>query len=115
MPCEVGVEINSLPQNKPIGLYTYPVGILKGACKTLSKPLAILINKAVQSGIYHSRLKNAKIIPELKNENESNPNNYSLMLLLSVFNRIFEKVMYKQIIFFFDKYDILSDSISIWL
>ena len=31
------------------------------------------------------------------------------------FNRIFEKVMYKQLKSFIDKYDILSKSISIWL
>ena len=86
--------MNSLPPNKPLGLYTCPVGILKGACQTLSKPLAILINKPVQSGIYHSRLRHAKIIPVFKNENESNPNNYSLISLLSVLNRIFDKVMY---------------------
>ena len=107
--------MNSLPPNKALWLYTCPVGILKGACQTLSRPLAILINKPVQSGIYHSRLKHAKIIPVFQNENESNPNNYRLISLLSVFNRIFEKAMYKRLISFIDKYDILSESISIWL
>ena len=115
MPCEVGAEINSLPPNKALGLYTCPVGILKGACQALSKPLAILIDKLVQSGIYHSRLKHAKIIPVFKNENESNLNNYSLISLLSVFHRIFEKAMDKRLISFIDKYDILSECISIWL
>ena len=69
LPCEIGAEINSLPSNKALaGLYTCHVGIFKGACQTLSKPLAILIIKPVQSGIYHSRLKHAKIIPVFKNE-----------------------------------------------
>ena len=66
----------SLPPNKVLGLYSCPVRILKDACQTLSKPLAILLNKSVQSGIYSSKLKHAKIIPVFKNEDESDPNNY---------------------------------------
>ena len=65
MPCEVGADINSLPPNKALGLYTCPVGVLKGARQTLSKPLAIFINKSVQSGIYHSKLKHAKKITSI--------------------------------------------------
>ena len=108
--CEVEAEINSLPPNKALGLYSCPVRILKDASQTLSKPLAILLNKSVQSGIYPSKLKHAKIIPVFKNEDESDPNNYRPISLLSVFNRIFEKLMYKRLQSFIDKYDILSKS-----
>ena len=52
LPCEVEVDINSLPPNKVLGLYSCPVRILKDASQTFSKPLAILLNKSVQSGIY---------------------------------------------------------------
>ena len=45
-----------------------------------------------------------------KNEDESDPNNYRPISLLSVFNRIFEKLMYKRLKSFIDKYDILSKS-----
>ena len=110
LPCEVEAEINSLPPNKALGLYSCPVRILKDASQTLSKPLAILLNKSVQSGIYPSKLKHAKIIPVFKNEDESDPNNYRPISLLSVFNRIFEKLMYKRLQSFIDKYDILSKS-----
>lgn len=103
MPCEVEAEINSLPPNKALGLYSCPVRILKDASQTLSKPLAILLNKSVQSGIYPSKLKHAKTIPVLKNEDESDPNNYRPISLLSVFNRIFEKLMYKRLEPFIDK------------
>ena len=68
LPCEVEAEINSLPPNKALGLYSCPVRIQKDASQTPSKPLAILLNKSVQSGIYLSKLKHAKIIPVLKNE-----------------------------------------------
>ena len=110
LTCEVEAEINSLPPNKALGLYSCPVRILKDASQTLSTPLAILLNKSVQSGIYPSKLKHAKIIPVFKNEHESDPNNYRPISLLSVFNRIFEKLMYKRLKSFTDKYDILSKS-----
>ena len=55
-------------------------------------------------------LKHAKIIPVFKNEDESDPNNYRPISLLSVFNRIFEKITYKRLKSFIDKYDILSKS-----
>ena len=98
--------MNSFPPNKALELYSCLVRILKGACQTLSKPLAILPNKSVQSGIYPSKLKHAKVIPVFKNEDESDQNNYSPISLLSVFNRIFEKL--KILKSFIDKYVILS-------
>ena len=106
MPSEVEAEINSLPPNRALGLYSYPVRILKGACQTLSKPLTISLNKSVQTGIYPSKLKHAKVIPVFKNEDESDLNNYSPISLLPVFNRIFEKL--KILKSFIDKYVILS-------
>ena len=51
-----------------------------------------------------------KIIPVFENEEELDPNNYWPISLLSVFNRIFEKLMYEQLKSFIDKYDILSKS-----
>ena len=110
LPCEIETEINSLPRNKALGLYSCPVRILKVACQFVSNPLAILLNKSVQSGIYPSKLKHAKIIPVFKNEDESDPNNYRPISLLSVFNRIFEKLMYKRVKSFIDKHEILSKS-----
>ena len=57
----------------------------------------MLLNKSVQSGIYPSKLKHAKIVPAFKNEDQSDPNNYMPISLLSVFNRIFVKLIYKQL------------------
>ena len=110
LPCEIEAEINSFPPNKALGLYSCPVRNLEVVCQSLSKLLAILLNKSVQRGIYPSKLKHAEIMPVLKNEDESDPNNYRPISLLSVFNRIFEKRMYKQLKSFIGKYDLLFKS-----
>ena len=51
-----------------------------------------------------------KIIPVFENEEELDPNNYRPISLLSVFHRIFEKLMSERLKSFIDKYDILSKS-----
>ena len=51
-----------------------------------------------------------KIIPVFKNEDEFDPNNYRPISFLSVFNLIFEKLMYKRLNSFIDKDDIFSKS-----
>ena len=61
------------------------------------QPLAELINLSVQTGKYPSKLKHAKIIPVYKGDDETDPSNYRPISLLSVFNRIFEKIMYNRL------------------
>ena len=98
IPSDIELEISLLPSNKAYGLYSCPVRILKCARNILSSPLAELINLSLQSGKYPSKLKHAKIIRVYKGDDETDPNNYCPIPLLSVFNRIFEKkTMYNRL------------------
>ena len=45
LDCLQSYALNSLPSNKPLGLYSLPVRILIGACHILSKPSLILLIK----------------------------------------------------------------------
>ena len=96
--------------NKPLGLYSCPTKILKSAAHLLSKPLAAIDNKSVEIGIYPSKLKHAKIMPVFKSGDELDCSNYRPTLLLSSFNRIFEKLMYSRLKYFLDKHDVLYHS-----
>ena len=107
LPGEIEVEIKSLPPNKALGLYSFPVKILKSARQLLSKPLATIMNRSIESGIYPSKLKLAKVVPVFKSEDEVDPNNYRPISLLSIFNRIFEKLMYNRLKSFLDKQNLL--------
>ena len=51
-----------------------------------------------------------KVIQIFKADDESDPNNYRLISLLSSFNRIFEKLMYTRTNSFIDKEGILCSS-----
>ena len=88
---DIELEISLLRSKKAYGLYSCPIRVLKCAKNVLSSPSAELINLSVQAGKYPSKLKHAKIIPVYKSDDETDPSNYRPILLLSVFNRIFEK------------------------
>ena len=92
-PIEVEQELFALPSNKSFGLYSCPIRILKCAKHILSTPLAKIINTSIQRGSYPKKLKIRKIIPVFKAEDETEPNNYRPISLLSIFNKIFEKLI----------------------
>ena len=109
-PHEIELEIIQTPLNKAYGLYSCPTRILRCARYIISQPLSDIINNSVSQGIYPSKLKHAKVIPIYKGEDDTDPGNYRPISLLSIFNRIFEKIMYNRLKQFFDKYDVLYKS-----
>ena len=52
----------------------------------------------------------AKVIPIFKSDDETHPNNYRPISLLSCFNRIFEKLVFKRLKSFIDERKIISSS-----
>ena len=109
-PIEIEAEILSIPLNKVYGLYSCPTRILKCASKIILSPLCKLINNSTEIRAYPSKLKHAKVVPVHKGEGKTDPRNYRPISLLSVFNRIFEKTMYRRLMAFLEMNDILCDS-----
>ena len=104
------MEILSIPSNKAYGLYSCPVSLLKSARQAISHTLAELMNISILTGIYPHKLKHAIVTPIYKADDETDPNNYRPISLLSVFNRIFEKLMYKRLKSFKNRNDIFFTS-----
>ena len=107
---EIEMEIFSTPSNKVYGLYSCPVRLLKSARHVISSALAQLMNKSILCGMYPRQLKHAKVVPVHKTGDETDPSNYRPISLLSVFNRIFERLLYKRLKSFIDKNDMLFKS-----
>ena len=61
-------------------------------------------------GIFPSKLKHTKIIPIYKDGNKDEPSNYCSISLLSIFNRLFEKVIYNRLKTFLNKHNVLYES-----
>ena len=109
-PQEVKLEISSIPINKSYGLYSSPTKLLKLSKDIIAPVISELFNISVKSGTYPSKLKMSKITPIFKTDDETDPNNYRPISLLSNYNRIFEKIMYKRMIDFIEKNDLLYSS-----
>ena len=106
-PAEIRLEILSIPNNESHGLYFCPTRVLKCASGLLCHVLAEIFNSSILLGTYPAKLKMSKIIPIFKTDDETEPNNYRPISLLSDFNRIFEKLIYKRMKVFIDEEDIL--------
>ena len=109
-PEDIEREILSIPRNKAYGLYSCPIRILSCVKHIVSGPLADIFNMSVQKGVLSSKLKEAKVIPVYKSDDETEPGSYRPISLLSIFNRIFEKLMYHRLKSSLDKDDILFKS-----
>ena len=95
-------EISLLSSNKSHGVYSCPVSILKVAKCFVSQPLMDIMNTSILEGTFPKKLKLAKVVPVFKSGDDTDPNNYSPISLLSTFNRIFERLMYKRLKSFFE-------------
>ena len=110
IPTDISAQIQALPLYKSYGMFSCPVKILKGCKHIISQPLANIYNLSVIQGKHPSKLKLAKIVPVYKDDDESCASNYRPISLLSIFNRIFEKLMYQRLSKFIIKHNILMNS-----
>ena len=109
-PEEVELEILETPSKNSFSLYSFPINILKSSRCILSSPLAIIFNTSISSGTFPDKLKTSKITPIFKAGEDKDPDNYRPISILSVFNRIFEKLMYNRLIQFIEHNKLLKNA-----
>ncbi len=81
--------------------------LLKECGTELCKGLAHITNLSFVSGNYSDQLKIAKVIPLYKKCESYLTKNYRQISLLSILNKIIEKLVHKQFYQFLQKYEIL--------
>ena len=72
--------------------------------------MEIIYNASFSYGLVPDQLKTANVIPVHKKDSLTDMNNYRPISLLSVFNKLLEKLMFKRLNFFIDKNNILFDN-----
>ena len=102
-PAEVDKLIDELNIKKSTGPFGIPIFLLKKFKSFFSIWLSKLVNLSFETGIFPSILKIAKVTPLHKKESKLDYHNYRSISLLSVFSKIFEKLIYKRIYFYLDK------------
>ena len=101
----VGIEneIIGLNANTSTGPYSIPVAILKATKHVLSAPLEIIFNASFSTGIVPNLFKIAKVTPVFQKGVQTSLNNYRPISVLSIFNKLLEKLMHKRILELLEK------------
>ena len=99
---EIGEEdvvnvIDKLPSKTSSGVDGISTNLLKDIKYLISKPLMLIINQCLETGIFPSKLKIAKVIPILKRSDETIFDNYRPISILPSISKVCERIIFNQI------------------
>jgi len=98
--------ISDLNKHKSSGYIDIPVTLIKEAKFPISRVLANSFNECLKSGNCPDILKIAKVISLHKGCSKLDLNNYRSIPILSPINKVFETILHKRLVEFWDKFDL---------
>ena len=104
---EVFKIIMSLSGKKSCGDDNIRPDHLKHCVHSIREPVTHILNASIRTGIVPDKLKIAKVIPVYKKDERSDPSNYRPISLLSILDKILEKIICKRLVDFLEKHRIL--------
>ena len=93
--------ISKLNPDKGHGHDQISISIIQICDKAIYKPLNFIYSSWIKSGIFPNKWKTAIVLPIQKRDNKQNVKNYRPVLLLPVFLKIFERLIYNEVYSFF--------------
>ena len=109
LPDEIQEIIKSLNSKKATGPNSIPTKILKVFSKTISIPLANLINLSFECGIFPMSLKVASVTPIHEKGGSLDCNNYRPVSLISNLSKLIEKLVHNRLYNFLEKHKLLYE------
>lgn len=104
---EIETITATFQDNKSPGPDNIGPKLLKSVLNCVADPLLYMFNLSFTSGCVPQSLKVAKVIPLFKKGDKSSPSNYRPISLLSIFDKLLEKLMHKRLYIFLSKNSIL--------
>ena len=104
---ELQLTISNLKNKNSSGPDKISTRLLKECGDVLSIPLLHVLNKSLCTGIFPEKMKLARVVPIYKTGDNMLVSNYRPISLLSVFSKVFEKLVYGRVLFFLNKYNVL--------
>ena len=97
----INKHINELKNKNSTGKDGISSKLLKAIKTSLIKPLTLIFNQMLITGIFPERLKIAKVLPLYKKDDKELLNIYRPISLLPVISKIFERIIYNQLYSYF--------------
>ena len=107
---EIMKLLKSLPTNKGTGPASIPLRFLLIIADLIITQLCHLINVSFSPGVFPDVLKIAKVIPLHKGGSTQELNNFRPISLLSIFDKIMEKLMHQRLYAFLEEHKILFEN-----
>ena len=114
---EVIKTIYKLPSKTSNGVDGISQVLLKYIKHEISKPVTLILNQCLTTGIFPDKLKIAKVVPiYYKSVDENIFNNYYRPIsILPALSKVFEKIVFNQTYTYFDDHNLFFDREPIWV
>ena len=96
--------------NKSCSIDSYPNKIFKALKTEISPIMAKIYNKSISTQNFPDFFKVARVIPLFKSGSRSEVGNYRPISILSPFSKIFERIVFNQLLTYLDKFKIFTNS-----
>lgn len=107
---EVDGLIRKLPNKTSSGYDSINNVLVKKVRIAIVKPLTIIFNNSITSGVFPTNMKYADVIPLHKSKDKRLATNYRPISLLIVISKLLEKIMHKRTYEFLQKNNLIYDS-----
>ena len=107
---EVFSIVNSFKGKQSCDTNNISMFLVKNVIDNIVKPLNIICNLSLKSGIFPDSMKVAKVLPIFKNDDPKCFSNYRPVSLLPQFSKILEKIFNNKLVKYLNKYNIICDS-----
>ena len=101
--------IEKFDQNKSAGNDNIGNFVIKRVCNEIVKPLSMIFNLSISTGIVPEKLKIAKVIPIYKKQDHEVLSNYRPVSLLPCFSKILERLVFDRSVDYINTHEILND------
>ena len=103
---ELSIVMNGLKDTSP-GYDGFKAKAVIYTKNELLRPLCHIINRSLEQGLFPTRLKHAIVTPIHKDGERTVVKNYRPISVLSVFSKLYERVMYNQLLSYLDVNNLL--------
>ena len=89
--------LNQLKNGKACGPDKITTALVKDASNFISYPLTLIYNSSMKNGIFPDYFKIVRVAPIYKSGKRCGSNNYRQISVLSIFSRVFERIVQDQL------------------